>query len=62
MENHVVSEHLLTLLDNCDVRAAVFTTYTLDPEFFDELVIRLPVRDETAKFGSLCEEKRSLSS
>ena len=35
MEIAVISERLKELLDNCDVRAGLFTSYTFDPEFFE---------------------------
>lgn len=41
MENAVVSEYLKELLVDCEVKAAVFTTYSFDPEFFELEVIPL---------------------
>lgn len=41
MDAAVISDRLKELLDNCEVRAAVFTTYTFDPEFFELEVIPL---------------------
>ncbi|MEA3413718.1 MAG: phospholipase D family protein [Pseudomonadota bacterium] len=41
MDSAVVSEHLGALLDRRDVMAAVFTTYTFDPEFFELEIIPL---------------------
>ena len=39
METDVISNKLSELLNNRDVRAAAFTTYTFEPEFFELEVI-----------------------
>ncbi|MCB1675868.1 MAG: hypothetical protein KDI01_06230 [Halioglobus sp.] len=41
METVVVSDRVRELLDGCTVEAAVFTTYTFEPEFFELEVIPL---------------------
>ena len=41
MENAVVSDHLKTLLADRHVKAAVFTTYNFEPDFFELEVIPL---------------------
>ena len=41
MDAAVISDRLKELLDNCEVKAAVFTTYTFEPEFFELEVIPL---------------------
>ena len=41
MHTEVISNHLSELLDNRDVLAAVFTTFTFEPEFFELEVIPL---------------------
>ncbi|MCB0636462.1 MAG: hypothetical protein KDC54_07575, partial [Lewinella sp.] len=41
METAVVSDRVRELLDGCTVEAAVFTTYTFEPEFFELEVIPL---------------------
>ncbi len=41
MENAVVSDHLETLLADRQVKAAVFTTYNFEPDFFELEVIPL---------------------
>lgn len=41
MDNQVVSEHLKSLLNGREVKAAAFTTYTFEPEFFELEVIPL---------------------
>lgn len=41
MQTTVISNHLSELLDSRDVLAAVFTTYTFEPEFFELEVIPL---------------------
>jgi HKD family nuclease len=48
VETQVVSDQLRLLLDNCHVQAAVFTTYTFDPEFFELDVIPLLVPEGIA--------------
>ena len=41
MERAVVTERLLELIAERDVRAALFTTYTFDPDFFELEVVPL---------------------
>lgn len=41
MDSAVISDNLGELLDNREVKAAVFTTYTFEPEFFELEVIPL---------------------
>lgn len=41
MDPKVISDHLTKLLVHCEIRAAAFTTYTFDPEFFELEVIPL---------------------
>lgn len=47
MESAVVSDQLKGLLDGSEVRAAVFTTYTFEPEFFELEVIPLLLPGDT---------------
>jgi hypothetical protein len=46
METDVISNKLSELLNNRDVRAAAFTTYTFEPEFFELEVIPLLLNGE----------------
>jgi len=48
MDTQVVSDHLKDLLNDCEVKAAVFTTYMFDPEFFELEVIPLLLPGNTA--------------
>ena len=47
METAVVSDYVKVLLDECEVEAGVFTTYTFDPEFFELEVIPLLLSGNT---------------
>ena len=47
MEAAVVSDYVKVLLDECEVEAGVFTTYTFDPEFFELEVIPLLLSGNT---------------
>ncbi len=48
MENAVVSERLLEMIKGRLVKAALFTTYTFEPEFFELDVIPLLLKQDTA--------------
>ena len=48
METDVISNKVRELLDNCDVLAAAFTTYTFEPEFFELEVIPLLLDNKNA--------------
>ena len=48
IETEVISNKLSELLDNRDVLAAAFTTYTFEPEFFELEVIPLLIDSEIA--------------
>jgi len=48
MDTAVISDQLEELLDNYEVKAALFTSYTFDPEFFELEVIPLLLPGNTA--------------
>ncbi len=48
MENAVISERLLELIKGREVSAALFTTYTFEPEFFELEVIPLLLKQDAA--------------
>lgn len=48
MDNAVISERLLELIDGREVVAAVFTTFTFEPEFFELEIIPLLLNQEAA--------------
>jgi len=48
MDTAVISERLLELIAGREVKAAVFTTYTFEPEFFEIEVIPLLLNQESA--------------
>lgn len=47
MESVVVSDRLKELIDGCEVKAGVFTTYTFEPDFFELEVIPLLLTGDT---------------
>ncbi len=48
MDNAVISERLVELIKGREVQAALFTTYTFEPEFFELDVIPLLLKQDAA--------------